>query len=431
MAQHDYNIANQTGLEFRADLNNMAEAIVTQNSGPTEPTVTYAGMKWLDTSTSPPIEKRRNAANSAWETTLTEAGQAVAGASDAAAQRTAMGAQETLVSGTNIKTVGGQGLLGSGDIGLMPGFRNKIINGKMEVAQRGTSGTSTNAYAIDRWILYHAGTAPTWVRTTGGGLLNEHFSDLLEIVGAAGNTGINLNQRIESLNSADLCGKTVTFSAYVLHTNTGGPRNFVIAAQHPNNVDNWGSSVTQIGNSGNIYVPFNVWTRITWTTTLPASGPNLGLSFEIICQSVVATQSIYITGVQLEVGSVATPFEHRPYGIELELCQRYYQNIIGSPAAGCVAASNKASVSVLLPTTMRAVPTVSFERYADWSIHTGLANIPFTGHELPPGGTVRCFELELTGLSGGSPGQVAQLRTYDVFAGAWKPSARIRCDSEL
>ena len=79
MAQHDYDIANQTGLEFRADLNDMAEAIVTQNSGPTEPTVTYAGMKWLDTSTSPPIEKRRNAANSAWETTLTEAGRAVAG----------------------------------------------------------------------------------------------------------------------------------------------------------------------------------------------------------------------------------------------------------------------------------------------------------------------------------------------------------------
>lgn len=107
MAQHDYNIANQTGLEFRADLNELAEAIVTQNSGPTAPATTYAGMKWFDTSTSPPIEKRRNAANSAWETTLTEAGRTVAGAADVAAQRTALGlgTAATLNAGTSANNV--------------------------------------------------------------------------------------------------------------------------------------------------------------------------------------------------------------------------------------------------------------------------------------------------------------------------------------
>jgi len=68
MAQHDYNIANQTGLEFRADLNNVLSAVVTQNSGTTEPGVTFPGMLWLDTSTSPPILKQRNQANDAWVT---------------------------------------------------------------------------------------------------------------------------------------------------------------------------------------------------------------------------------------------------------------------------------------------------------------------------------------------------------------------------
>jgi hypothetical protein len=68
MAQHDYNIANQTGLEFRADLNNALSAVVTQNSGTTEPDVTFPGMLWLDTSTSPPVLKQRNQANDAWVT---------------------------------------------------------------------------------------------------------------------------------------------------------------------------------------------------------------------------------------------------------------------------------------------------------------------------------------------------------------------------
>lgn len=137
MSQHDYNIANQTGLEFRADLNEVLQAIVTQNSGATEPAITYAGMKWLDTSTSPPIEKRRNAANSVWETTLTEAGRAVAGAANAAAQLTAMGAQATLVSGTNIKTINGESVLGSGNVVISAG----LAAASTAEAQGGTSNT--------------------------------------------------------------------------------------------------------------------------------------------------------------------------------------------------------------------------------------------------------------------------------------------------
>lgn len=116
MAQHDYNIENQTGLKFRADLNGALQAIATQNSGTTEPADTFPGMVWLDTSTSPPTERRRNQTDDGWVTTLTAAGQAVAGAADAAAQRAAMGAQATLVSGGNIKTINGKALLGSGDV---------------------------------------------------------------------------------------------------------------------------------------------------------------------------------------------------------------------------------------------------------------------------------------------------------------------------
>src|SRR4051812_18460376 len=67
MAQHDYNIANATGANFRADLNNALQAAVTQNAGSTEPAPTFAGMIWLDLSGGGDgVLKRRNAANSAW-----------------------------------------------------------------------------------------------------------------------------------------------------------------------------------------------------------------------------------------------------------------------------------------------------------------------------------------------------------------------------
>lgn len=68
MSQHDYNIANQSGAAFRADLNNALSAILTQNSGNSAPTTTSAYMVWVDTSGTPAVLKIRNAANSAWIT---------------------------------------------------------------------------------------------------------------------------------------------------------------------------------------------------------------------------------------------------------------------------------------------------------------------------------------------------------------------------
>lgn len=64
MAQHDYDIADADGATFLADLNNMAEAIATNNSGASEPATTFAYMWWPDTTGG--WMKQRNAANSAW-----------------------------------------------------------------------------------------------------------------------------------------------------------------------------------------------------------------------------------------------------------------------------------------------------------------------------------------------------------------------------
>lgn len=64
--QHDYILDNASGASFRADLNNVLKAIATCNAGTTQPTTTYEGMFWLNTSTNPPTLNMRNAANNGW-----------------------------------------------------------------------------------------------------------------------------------------------------------------------------------------------------------------------------------------------------------------------------------------------------------------------------------------------------------------------------
>ena len=95
--------------------------------------------------------------------------------------------------------------------------------------------------------------------------------------------------------------------------------------------------------------------------------------------SVVGTNgaTFYITGVQLEVGSVATPFERRPYGTELSLCQRYYAKLgngvqYASIGSGFTGTSTRALVTVPLHTVMRASPTASISNMAigDWENYT-------------------------------------------------------------
>lgn len=100
MAQHDYVIANQSGLAFRADLNNNLAAIVSQNSGASEPSTTYAYQWWADTTTG--LLKLRNAANSAWITigTLASTNLGLATAASPSFTGTATFAGDVLLSGT-------------------------------------------------------------------------------------------------------------------------------------------------------------------------------------------------------------------------------------------------------------------------------------------------------------------------------------------
>ncbi len=100
MAQHDYVIANQSGASFRSDLNNALSAVVSNNSGTSEPSTTYAYQWWADTNTG--LLKVRNAANSAWVTvgTLASANLGLAPTASPSFTGTATFAGDVLLSGT-------------------------------------------------------------------------------------------------------------------------------------------------------------------------------------------------------------------------------------------------------------------------------------------------------------------------------------------
>lgn len=102
MAQHDYAIANQSGLAFRTDLNNALSAVATNNSGASEPSTTYAYQWWADTTTG--LLKQRNAANSAWITigTLASTNLGLAPTTSPTFTGTSTFTGDVLLSGTGV-----------------------------------------------------------------------------------------------------------------------------------------------------------------------------------------------------------------------------------------------------------------------------------------------------------------------------------------
>ena len=234
------------------------------------------------------------------------------------------------------------------------GMKNRLINGDFRIMQRGIISGGGNI--LDRWFLNIAGGMGGANQFTGPNF-GGYVSTVATIVGATGNTGSNLYQLIEADNCQDLVGKQVTLSYWFFHT-SGSAQNINSVISSANTRNNF-SALTFQGQSASVVVPSGVWARLTHTLTLGAGTEN---GLQVLIGSGMgafnATQNIAFGDVQLELGSQATPFDRRPVGLELAMCQRYYRQVTVDHLGYGMAGDNL-SVCVPLSGPMRASPSVT------------------------------------------------------------------------
>ena len=277
--------------------------------------------------------------------------------------------------------------------------RNRIINGDMRIDQRNTgASTSVSAgatfYGVDRFAGFF-GASATGCTTQQASTAPAGFINSFKFAvgtGASSSSGQTawIGQRIEGLNVADLGwgtanAKTVTLSFYVYAsatgtycvflTNSAGDRSYV-ATYTISSANTWEQkTITIAGDTSGTWLTTNgIGVSVRWdlgsgssyntaTTSAWQAGDYRNTSSQV---NVIGTSSatFYITGVQLEEGSVATPFEHRQYGQELALCQRYYyvlsaasnQNTFFSSTSGYT--STQALCVIPFSNTMRTNPSL-------------------------------------------------------------------------
>ena len=253
------------------------------------------------------------------------------------------------------------------------GFRNMIINGDMRIAQRGTSSTANATYfdypACDR-IKYAQNGIESTVAQVGDSPAGKgfHFSTKITVttpvssIAAGNNMSIRIaleRQDVIRLGYGNSGAKTATLSFYVKSSLTG---NFGVSFVRNNRVQ----SHTISYSSANTWQFVEVTVVGDTSTALGGGMADEGMLIQIVPSSgtnatagghtnnswigfhtsytggganmqhlVTDNSTFQVTGLQFEVGTRSTEFEHRPFGVELLMCQRYYQQlVVGQANAG-------------------------------------------------------------------------------------------------
>ena len=272
-------------------------------------------------------------------------------------------------------------------------FRNRIINGGMVIDQRnaGASVTPTNnQYLVDRYYATLTQASKFTVQQNAGAVTPPvGFTKYLGVTSSSAYSVLSgdtfaIVQTIEGFNIADLAfgtasAKTVTLSFQVYSSLTGtfggalvngGQTRSYPFSYTVSSANTWTQiSVTVAGdttgtwttdNTAGLLVRFGLGSGATYTGTSGAwaTGNYLQPTSTV---SVVGTNgaTFYITGVQLEAGSTASPFEYRSYGTELALCQRYFQLMDMGYVYGYAPSGNQITSNYTYPVAMRATSTVA------------------------------------------------------------------------
>lgn len=276
-------------------------------------------------------------------------------------------------------------------------FRNKIINGDMRIDQRNAGALinlTGNGFVADRWVLGQS-VASTYtvqqVSDAPAGFINSARITLTTTRSPAAGDIYCLLQRIEGQNMYDLAwgtsaAKTVTVSFWVKMSTTGtysarfgGGQSYVFTFT-VNQSNTWEyKAITVPGsiagtwatdNTTGIDFLFSLGTGSTRRTPTPnqwLNGDFHGTTDSINFVTLAPGATFQITGVQLEVGPTATPFEYRPIGTELALCQRYYYrspidffyDTIGTSYNTLCITRYAYHINAPLPVEMRTIPDVT------------------------------------------------------------------------
>ena len=253
--------------------------------------------------------------------------------------------------------------------------RNLIINGAMQVWQRGTSRTyKQHDYGtVDRFQPgRYQEAAYERVAVSGSGpdaqyALRVSSSNTSE---AASGTRMAVGQMIESVNCQQLKGRQVTLSFWIKFSNATftGYGDFRYEIYEYTDVDPaFGTTTTNTTSESfvtNGSLPTS-WTKYTKTITVDSTTNTIAVRMGTDSLGNTTNNSdLYydITEVQLEVGDTATPFEHRSYGQELALCQRYYQRQLPVKGGAGVVSTGRSRVNRIkcpFVCTMRASPSIT------------------------------------------------------------------------
>ena len=276
------------------------------------------------------------------------------------------------------------------------GFKNRIINGAMVIAQRGTTftGAASLDYTLDRWAIFED-TDGVCTVAQDTSVYPVGFTNSLKFTTTTADASLGaaqrvfVAQRIEGFSVSDLAwgtanAATVTLSFWVRSTLTGtfggALENGSFNRSYPftytiSTANTWEQKSVTIagdtsgtwatGNTLGIQVAFGLGVGTDNSGTAGAWAAS-NLQSATGATSVIGTLNAtwQISGVQLEKGSTATSFDYRPYGTELALCQRYYfitNTGTGESVGitGYMLAGNAVWSQFGFPVQMRATPTVT------------------------------------------------------------------------
>ena len=256
-------------------------------------------------------------------------------------------------------------------------FRNKIINGNFDIWQRETSQTSAGYGSADRWNNDHSGSSKTASQqaftlgqTEVPGNPKYYLRHVVTSVSGSGNYCLT-QQKIEGVST--LAGKTATLSFWAK-----ADSNKNIATEFSQFFATGGSPSSTVNGIGvTTHSLTTSWQKFTTTVSIPSiSGKTLGTNGNDYLHLIIwfDSGSTYssrnnslgqqsgtfdIAQVQLEIGTAATPFEHRPIGVEKSLCYRYYYRMTANPVAVTVSGTTTTNASYIGFAVGRAYSTTA------------------------------------------------------------------------